>query len=118
MRPVKMLTIEELASAYEMRHGYDRPTPWKYIAKALGVGAGALFSAIKRLERTGVRRDANGRKPLSRPTRISDAQLLEIDFARRAGNTWPQIADALGLPVGTVQSRYSRWRKGLTGKRE
>jgi hypothetical protein len=106
---VRGLDYETLAAAYELRHGYDEPTPWKRIALHYGTTVHALCAAIKRLERDGLNRDANGLKPLSRVTAISEAQLKEITVARKAGNTWPAIAAALGLPTGTVQCRYHRW---------
>ena len=106
-----VMSIEDLAAAYELRHGYDEPTPWKRIANAFGVSCGALAAAIKRIEQKGVARDANGKKPLSRPTKISDADLELIEVWRRAGNTWAQIAGAISLPVGTVQCRYWRWKR-------
>lgn len=102
------LSYETLAAAYELRHGFDEPTPWKYIAREFGVTVNALQAAIRRLERRGLNADANGEKPLSRPTRISDAQLTIISEARRAGNTWPRIAAALALSENTVKSRWRR----------
>lgn len=107
------LDYETLAAAYELRHGYDKPTPWKRIAIHYGTTVHALCSAIKRLERNGLNRDADGRKPLSRVTAVSEAQLQEIAMVRKAGLPWSTIAAALGLPRGTVQSRYSRWVRGL-----
>lgn len=105
------LDYETLAAAYELRHGYDKPTPWKRIAAMYGVTVNALYRAIQRLERDGLNRDANGNKPLSRVTAVSETQLQQIAVARKAGNPWPVIAAALGLPRGTVQSRYSRWMR-------
>ena len=108
---MKGLDYDQLAAAYELRHGYDKPTPWKHIANHYGVTVAALCTAIARIERSGLNRDANGKKPLSRVTHISDIDLALIANARKAGNTWPSIASAMGLPVGTVQSRYSRWSR-------
>lgn len=105
------LSYDELAAVYELRHGFEKPTPWKRIAQAYGVTWVSLYSAIKRLERDGLHRDANGEKILGRATEISDDMLAEVHRARRAGNRWPQIAAALGKKVGTVQCRYWRWQE-------
>lgn len=105
------LTYEELAAAYEMRHGYDKPTPWKYIAREFGVTVTSLYSAIQRLQRDGLNRDADGNKPLTHASRISSDMLEQVHKARRAGNHWPEIAAALGMKRGTVQCRYWRWKE-------
>lgn len=105
------LTYEELAAAYELRWGFDRPTPWKWIAREFGVTDEQLRKAIQRLEAGGLNRDANGEKPLSRVTKISDDQLEQICASRAAGNTWPRIASVLGLPEGTLRARYWRWKQ-------
>lgn len=105
------LTYEELAAVYELRNGYDKPTPWKRIALAYGVTWTSLYSAIKRLERDGMHRDANGEKILGRATQISNDMLEQVHKARRAGNHWPEIAAALGMKRGTVQCRYWRWKE-------
>ena len=104
------LSYEQLAAAYELRHGFDQPTPWKWIAREYGVTVHAMCNAIGRLEREGLNRDANGMKPLSRVTAIPDWQLAQAEQLRDQGKSWPVIAGVLGLPVGTVQSRYWRWR--------
>jgi hypothetical protein len=103
------LTYDQLGAAYELRHGFDQPTPWKWIAREYGVTWTSLYSAIKRLERDGMHRDANGEKVLGRATDISDDMLAEVHKARRAGNSWPAIAAAVSMKVGTVQCRYWRW---------
>lgn len=105
------LTYEELAAAYEMRHGYETKTPWKYIARELGVTVTSLYSAIQRLQRDGLNRDADGNKPLTHASRISSDMLEQVHKSRRAGNSWPKIAAALGIKVGTVQCRYWRWQE-------
>lgn len=105
------LSYEDLAAAYELRHGYDKPTPWKWIAREYGVSADALQKAIHKLERNGLNRDANGAKPRSRVTQISSVMLNDIKDARDNGMSWPAIAYTLKLPEGTVKSRYWRWRE-------
>lgn len=110
------LSYEELAAVYELRNGYDKPTPWKWIAREYGVTWVSLYSAIKRLERGGLNRDADGNKPLTHASRISQDMLEQVHKARRAGNRWPEIAAALGLKVGTVQCRYWRWKKCMMQK--
>lgn len=103
------LSYEELAAAYELRHGFERPTPWKRIAREYGVTVHALCNALRRLELGGLNRNANGEKPLSRVTEISDQHLNQIDALRDQGKSWPVIAGILDLPVGTVKSRHWRW---------
>lgn len=102
------LSYDELAAAYVMRHGYATPTPWKRIAREFGVTANALRLAIYRLERNGLNLDANGDKPLSRVTKISNAQIELIDAERKDGNSWVAIARAIGVSVDTLKSRYRR----------
>lgn len=105
------LSYEDLAAAYELRHGYDKPTPWKWIAREYGLSADALQKAIHKLEHNGLNRDANGAKPRSRVTQISSVMLNDIKEARDSGMSWPAIAYTLKMPEGTVKSRYWRWRK-------
>ena len=105
------LTYEELAAAYEMRHGYETKTPWKYIARELGVGWQSLYSAIKRLERKGLNRDADGNKRLNRVTMLSSDMLEQVHNARKARNRWVDIAAVLELPLSTVRDCYCRWLK-------
>lgn len=112
------LTYEELAAVYELRHGFDTPTPWKWIAREYGVTRDALFSAIKRLERNGLNRDINGKKPTTRPSMLSQDMLEQVHKARRAGNSWPSVAEALGVKLGTVQGRYWRWQQANKTHRE
>lgn len=107
------LSYEELAAVYELRNGYDSPTQWKRIAQAYGVTWQSLYAAIKRLESGGLNRDADGEKPLGRVTEISTESLEQIEKAIQAGNSWPKIADALGVKTGTVKSRYRRWKQSL-----
>jgi hypothetical protein len=105
------LSYEELAAAYEIWHGSEKPIAWKRIANEYGVTWTSLYSAIKRLERDGIHRDANGEKILGRTTQISNDMLAEVHKARRAGNSWPAIAAAVSMKVGTVQCRYWRWQE-------
>lgn len=105
------LSYEELAAAYELRHGFDTPTPWKRIASGYGTEWGPLVSAIRRLERNGLNRDADGNKPMNRKTRISTDMLEQVHKFRMARNRWDDIAFALGLPIRAVQVNYYRWRK-------
>lgn len=102
------LSYDDLALAYEMRHGYDTPTPWKYVAREFGVLAKSLRQAIYAVERDGMRPDANGQRVGHRPGCVSDAQLRKITRARKAGYPWPTIAAAMGLPVETVKARWRR----------
>lgn len=105
------LSYDDLAAAYELRNGYDKPTPWKWIAREYGVTVQALYKAIARIERSGLKRNANGEKPLSKVTKISSVMLNDIKEARDSGMSWPAIAYTLKLPEGTVKSRYWRWRE-------
>ena len=52
------LHIEDLAAIYELRHGYDKPTRWKLIAREYGRSASALQKAMRRLECSGIDRCA------------------------------------------------------------
>lgn len=108
---MRSLTYEELAAAYELRHGYETPTPWKYIAREFGVDWVALISAITRLERRGLNRDVNGKKPRNKLPRISDDMLEQVDKARRAGNKWDDVAAALDLPLSVVRASHWRWQQ-------
>lgn len=112
------LTYEELAAAYEMRHGFEKKIAWRRISNEFGITRDALFSAIKRLERNGLNRDINGKKPTTRPSALSQDMLEQVHKARRAGNSWPSIAEALGVKLGTVQGRYWRWKEANKVQRE
>lgn len=112
MTPV--LSYPDLAAAYVMRHGGERPTAWKRIARHFGVLPRTLRQAIYAVERDGLHPDANGARVGHRPTLISDDQLRRIGKARKAGYPWPTIAAAMGLPLETVKAR---WRRATLAKR-
>lgn len=103
-----LLDYPTLAAAYVMRHGYDKPTPWKRIARELGVLAKTLRQAIYAVERDGMRPDANGQRVGHRPGCISNDQLRRVRKARKAGYSWVTIAQTMGVKVDTLKARWRR----------
>lgn len=105
------LTYDQLAQVYELRHGLDKPTPWKIIARLYPTStARGIRKTIERLQREGLKRGHTGEKTVGRPRTISDSDLAAVAKARRAGFSWHAIAARMGVSANTLISRWHRSR--------
>ena len=111
------ITINVVQDEWKRRQKMDR----KHVSlsEERGDGAGATWTYADRLEHPGA--DALEQMEQDEFRRMVDRHLLELSQMERAvivlyhqeERSYDQIADALGLPIGTVRTHLHRGRKKL-----
>ena len=85
-------------------------TPYDVMAAELGLSRGTVAMAVYRARKAGVDIPYRAKPRAKVNGRLSLHQVAEICVRARHGQTMKAIAEAMGLPVGTVATRMAMLR--------